>query len=167
MDLSAFAAVTGGLQQVYQSAKALLELKVETEVAMRINALVGQLGEVSGKFLAAQAAHMTCQERAMDLEKELSRLKDFEAEKARYVLSDQGSNALTYTLRQEHQGEEPLHHLCCQCYAEATKSILQFARLERSDRVLACPRCKAEVRFPHGIPQTVLTAPARSRFTEF
>lgn len=167
MDLSVFAAVSGGLQQAYQSAKALLELKVEAETAVRINTLIGQLGDVTGKFLTAQTAHLQCQEKAMELENELARLKGFAAEKERYVLQQLAPYAYAYALRPEHQGEEPLHHLCSHCYAGAQKSILQFARLERGDRVLTCPRCQAEVRFPHGIPQPILTAAAPSRFRDF
>lgn len=164
MDISVFAAVSGGLQQAYQSAKSLLELKVEVDTAVRINALVGQLGDVTGQFLAAQTAHLQCQEKTVALEKELASLKSFAAQKERYVLQQLAPHAYAYALRPEHQGEEPLHHLCSHCYAESQKSILQFSRLDRGDRVLACPRCKAEVRVPHGIPMTAETAsrPGRS-----
>lgn len=154
MDLSVFSAVAGGLQQAYQGAKALLELKVEAETALRIHALVSQLGDLSGKFLDARAAHLACQERTMDLEKEVARLTGFEADRARYALNELAPQAYVWSLRPEHQGEEPLHHLCCRCYAEAKKSILQFARQQGGYRVLACPLCQAEVRLPDESGQT-------------
>lgn len=154
MDLSLFSAVSGGLQQAYQGAKALLELKVEAEVTERISSLVSQLGDLSGKFLDARAAHLACQERTMDLEKEVSRLTGFEADRSRYALTEIAPDAYAWSLRPEHQGEEPLHHLCCRCYAEAKKSILQFARQQGGYRVLACPLCQAEVRLPDGREQT-------------
>lgn len=151
MDITIFSSVASGLNQVYHSTKALLDLKVETETAVKINALAGQVGDLMGKFIAAQSAHMECQEKAMNLEKEVTRLKTFETEKQRYVMQKIGENSFAYALKPEAAGEEPLHHICANCYADGYKSVLQFNRYHGNFSVLVCPRCKAETLTPHGI----------------
>lgn len=157
IDISVFSAVTSGLQQAYSSAKALLELKVETETAARINDLAGQLGDVIGKFLSAQTAHVACQERAMKLEQEITRIKAFDVEKPRYAMIRMGEDAIAFALRPAAAGDEPPHHICAHCHGASFKSILQFARYEGRFKVLSCPRCKTEVRAPHGISQEAIT----------
>lgn len=159
MDLSAFSAVVGGLNQAYQSAKALLELKVETEAAARINALVHQLGDLSSKFIAAQAAHMQCQERTMQLEKELTRLEQFESQKQRYRLAELAPGVLAYALKPEHAAEEPAHHLCAACYAQAQARILQFQRQDTRNRIYKCFACGAEYPVPHNIQHLAEAVP--------
>ncbi len=158
MDVTIFSSVASGLNQAYQTAKTLLDLKVETETAVKINSLAGQLGDLMGKFIAAQAAHMECQEKAMNLEKEISRLKAFEAEKQRYVMQKIGENSFAYALKPEAAGEEPPHYICAHCCANNYKSVLQFNRYHGKFSVLVCPSCKSEVFTPHGMKGGIVAA---------
>ncbi len=160
MDLSLFSALVNTAQHVYQSTRALLELKVDAETAVRINALLTEVGDLTGKVIEAHTAHWQCQEKAMQLEKEIRRLKDFEAESQRYALKEIAPGALAYQLRADRQGEEPVHYLCAACYAQHNKSILQFARYDGRLQVLACPSGH-EIKTPHGFDMACQTAPGR------
>lgn len=160
MDISAFTAVAGGLNQSYNLAKALLDLRVDADATARIQALVTQLGELSGKFLAAQQAHMACHQKAMELEKEVAHLREFETEKQRYVLKALGPDSLAYALRDNEQGEEPLHYLCARCFQKAEKSMFQFAGYEKAFRVLSCDRCGGKVLIPEPSGEIGTTGPS-------
>lgn len=160
MDITIFSSVASGLNQVYHSTKALLDLKVETETAVKINALAGQVGDLMGKFIAAQSAHMECQEKAMHLEKEITRLKAFETEKDRYAMQKIGEHSFAYALKPEAAGEEPPHYICANCYANSQKSILQRSGTAGlHDYKLTCPRCGNDVLMPHKIPVNFGTSP--------
>lgn len=145
MDISMFSAISGGLQQAYGTAKGLLDLKVSAEVTLKVSAIISQLGELSGKLMEAQLAHVACQQRAMDLEKEVADLKAFEAQKERYELKELAAGAFAYSVRPALQGEEPAHHLCCHCFLKGVKSILQSQGYKDHSNWLKCPACAAEI----------------------
>lgn len=168
MDISMFTAVAQGIGQALKGAKALHELKVDADVDARVSALVANLGDLAGKFLEAQTAHIASQEKAQQLEKRLRELDQFETERQRYALKEVAPGAFAYELRAECQGEEPIHRLCAACCAKKVKQILQFARYERTFAVHACPDCGAEIRMPHGLRNEVITVSrGRGRFEDF
>ena len=151
MDISVFNTVSAGIKKAYETAKALLDLKIETETMARINDLTIQLGDLSGKFIEAQQAHMACQERTMQLEKEVARMNAFEADKNRYAMQKVGENSYAYALKPEAAGEEPPHYICASCYADSYKSILQLSGRNYGTDALTCHRCKSSVFIPNNI----------------
>ena len=163
MDLSVFSAVASGLANSIQIGKAINELNTDTEVAIRINALVTNLGDVSGKFLAAQTAHIESEEQARELREEIAQMKAFAAESLRYALTELAPGAFCYTLKPECQNGEPLHHLCACCYGQQTKSILQFAGFEKGFRKLSCPRCSSFILVREPLECGVASRPSQSR----
>lgn len=104
--------------------------------------------ELQEKILAAQEAQSALVQQVRDLEKEVVSLKEWDAEKQKYELTEVSSGAFAYMLKPEACGSEPPHWLCTTCYENHKKSFMQgMGRTKKNDeKIFYCPRCKAEVR---------------------
>lgn len=163
IDMSVISAIAGGLNQAATLAKSLLDMKISSDVTVKVSALVMQLSDLSGKFLGAQTALREAKNEIAELETKLRACAAFAHEKERYVLKALGPDAFAYVPKEPDSGGEPEHSLCCHCHDENRKSHLQFQSFDKGMRVLVCPSCKSEVRFPHGIKAAVITQPRRDR----
>lgn len=97
------------------------------------------------KIFAGNAAYSDLMQHKDKLEKELVRLKDWEAEKARYELVELYDGALAYAVKDMMRGGEPLHYICPACYQQGKKSILQGATWHLGEHSLLCPSCRLKV----------------------
>lgn len=123
------------LKTAFDLAKGLKDL----DNATTRNAAVIELQE---KILAAQQAQSTLIESVGELEKEVARLKAWEADKQRYKLTDVGSGVMAYTLKEGMENGEPAHQLCASCYQGGHKSILVSATWQPGRcHVLLCNDC--------------------------
>lgn len=103
---------------------------------------------------AAQDSEAVSLQRIDGLEKEIVRLKNWEAEKQHYELKAVDSGAFVYIKKPGMEAGQPAHWLCANCYQNGRPSILQGhgraattgfdSRLE----VWGCPHCKSTVRLP-------------------
>jgi hypothetical protein len=81
-------------------------------------------------------------EHVRELEKEMTDLKAWNADKKRYKLTDVGPGLTAYTLKKGMENGEVPHNLCASCYQNGKKSILQpETRFPGRCDVLACHRC--------------------------
>jgi Zn finger protein HypA/HybF involved in hydrogenase expression len=141
-------AISQGLNAV----KAATEI-VKTIAGLRdsANLLENTVG-LNQKILSVQTALADAQseqasliQRIGELEKEVTALKSWEAEKQRYELKRYDSGSLFYTLKEAEARGEPVHHLCAKCYNNGKPSIIQ-----RTGSVMArepshfCPECKTQ-----------------------
>lgn len=81
--------------------------------------------ELQEKILGAQAAQAALVERIGDLEKEVTRLKAWDAEKQRYKLDQLRPGVVAYSPKEELANGEPPHQLCAACYDAGFKSFLK------------------------------------------
>jgi Zn finger protein HypA/HybF involved in hydrogenase expression len=126
------------LKTAFDIAKGLKDI----DNAARRNAAVIELQE---KILSAQQTQSTLAEHVGELEKEVARLKAWDAEKQRYELKDVSPDVFAYTPKAGMENGEPFHMLCANCYQRGEKSILQATQeLRMRRRVHNCPHCKAE-----------------------
>lgn len=133
-----FFAGLGALKSAFDLARGLKDLN---DAAAR-NAVAVELGE---KLLTAQHAQSTLLERVSGLEKEMTRLKAWDAEKERYQLTEVSPGVFAYTVKPGMEAGEPFHMLCANCYQHNEKSLLQATQEHRkARRVHRCPRCQAE-----------------------
>ncbi len=116
------------------------------EFARHLNGAILEMQEsiiaAQAVALEAQAAQGSLAARIAQLEEEAVRSKDWEEEKARYVLAPTSTSseeaAIAYKLRDEaRRDDEPTHFICPYCYEDGIKSILQITG--RSG--VLCPRC--------------------------
>lgn len=80
--------------------------------------------ELQKEILSAQAAQFTLIEQVGDLEKEVARLKAWDADKQRYKLTELRPGAIAYALKEGMDNGEPAHKLCAACYEAGFKSYL-------------------------------------------
>lgn len=141
VDLSTFAVFTGIFSDLSSVGAALSSLGGRGDQERRTQ-LVEQIESLSQRLYRINGLHAEALQHCAALESEVVELRHFEMERERYVLHQWSSGALTYRVKPEAQGEEPVHHLCPACYAQAVKSLLQPAGFESHHRALRCCKCR-------------------------
>jgi hypothetical protein len=101
--------------------------------------------ELQEKILAAHAQQAALLERIGDLDKEISRLKSWDADKGRYELRALPPGVHVYSLKSTMTNGEPPHHLCQTCYQRDRKSILHQSETHRGVYHLRCNECGADL----------------------
>ena len=151
VDMAAVAGVASSLNAIRQITEAMIGVRDGTMLQAKAIELNGIILSAQQHALAANLAQMTLLEEKRDLEKRLTDLEAWDAEKKRYKLTDYGGGTFAYALRPEAAEGEPAHRLCAGCYQKGHKSILQFimTTVNRQDRH-TCPSCKTEFNF--GMP---------------
>jgi hypothetical protein len=77
------------------------------------------------ELLAAQRTQSDLVTRVGELEKEVTRLQDWEADKARYQLAETAPGIVALSVKAEMRNGEPFHRICATCCAAGKKSYLQ------------------------------------------
>jgi hypothetical protein len=129
----------GAIKTAFDIAKGLKDI----DDAARRNAAVIELQE---KILAAQQTQSTLVERIGELEKEVARLKAWDADKKRYKLTEVRPGITAYMLKEGMENSEPPHHLCANCYNDGVKSVMQTeTRFPGRYPVMVCHRCGSDL----------------------
>ena len=145
-----------------QSFQALGTLLKAANGLANYNEIVAKVSEVNAKLMGANGVALAAQEkqsalvaRVQELEREVTRLKDWKAEAETYEVREVASGVFAY-LPRGHAGKfQPAHKLCANCFNQGTKSLLQQQRVEVERQLsLVCHKCKANVIFRHYIEQT-------------
>ena len=108
----------GALKTAFDMAKGLKDIN---DATIRNGAVI----ELEEKILAAREAQSTLLDRVSELENEVTRLKDWEADKKRYQLADIGKGVVALALKPTMSNGEPMHYICADCAAKGKKSHLQ------------------------------------------
>jgi hypothetical protein len=129
----------GAFKTALDMAKGLKDI----DDAVRRNAAVIDLQET---ILAAQQAQSSLIEKVRELEKEVTDLKAWGAEKEKYELKNVGQGSFAYVRKKDAQPSEPSHWLCAQCYQNSKKSILQYVYGDSPDHIYDCSACGEKIR---------------------
>jgi hypothetical protein len=140
----AFAGLSA-LKTAFDIAKGLKDI----DDATRRNAAVIELQE---KLLTAQSAQAALLEQVGELEKEVARLKAWEADKKRYQLADIGNGVVALALKPAMSNGEPTHYLCANCAAKGQKSYLQPHMRGSYYEQYKCNGCGFEIGIDKGTP---------------
>jgi hypothetical protein len=108
----------GAVKTAFDMAKALQGIH---ETTARDRAVI----ELQKEILSAQAAQFSLVEQVGDLEKEVTRLKTWDADKQRYKLAELRPGVFARSLKEGMENGEPSHQLCDACYEAGFKSILK------------------------------------------
>jgi hypothetical protein len=106
------------LKTAFDMAKGLKDI---SDATIR-NAAVIELQE---KILSAQETQSSLAQQVSDLEKEVARLKDWEADKKRYELTELGPGIVAFSIKETMRNGEPVHRICANCFSGGKKSYLQ------------------------------------------
>lgn len=122
-----------------------------------------QLYEARGECLRLQDDNTTLKARIVELETALRREDAFDREQEKFQLKEVGPRSFAYALKDGAGNEEPAHLLCVPCFQDRKLSILQLGKRDFGADVLACSRCKAEVRVPNELRSAGATIISRGR----
>jgi len=144
MDAGAIQALIASLKTATEVAKAIFDMKTNSEVRSKVSEIQSALLSAQNSALSATTAQFELRERVRELEAQLKAVNDWEAQKSRYCLVApwQGA-AQAYALRESlSQGEAP-HLLCANCFQSSRRAILNPQRDKEGWVVMVCPSCKA------------------------
>ena len=108
--------------------------------------------ELQGAVISAQTDTLNFQSQNAvliakkgDLEKEIARLKAWDTERQRYEMKKVAPQVFAYVIKKSMQGGEPVHWLCCNCYNNREKSVLQLSHKSVGGKVYECHKCGKEI----------------------
>ena len=134
----AFAAFQG-LKIAFDSVKAIKEMN-------DANIRNAAISDVLEKLVTAREQYSALLDRVSDLEQELKRFENWEAEKQRYQLHRTGRGNLAYVVKKSMANGEPGHALCPKCFQESKKSILQPNNASFvAAKGYVCPSCAMDI----------------------
>ncbi len=142
MEIATFAAVITTLKNL-KDLTASLGDQVPPQVREQVLALSDKLLEMQAAALDAQQREIHLTNRCRQLEDELSRVNDWEAERARYTLVQVSKLASVYVQKLDVDTPHAPHWLCANCFEDRQKSYLQPGEQRSDRRTWKCQRCHA------------------------
>ena len=133
-------------QSIITVGKAVLDILRDIKSLNRIptemvSNLQSQILELQSLSISANQQLIEVNGEKDALAAEITRLKDWTAEKDRYELRPLPESLIVYSLKQKYVGNpEPMHSLCPKCYTESTKSIVQVTEQGPTSQIF-CPTC--------------------------
>jgi ribosomal protein L32 len=108
--------------------------------------------DLTEQILAAQEKYATVVEQVRDLEKQITAFEDWENEKKRYQMKDFGGGTIAFALKPETANGEPAHSLCCKCYYNRKKGILQpRGQNAYQQQMVKCSECGTDFDLGHRV----------------
>jgi ribosomal protein L29 len=150
MDMMSIQAAVTSLKTASDIVATFIKLKPSAEIQSKVIELNAVILSAQSSALAANSEQFALLKKVSDLEKEIARIKAWEAEKQKYELHEFKSGLFAYGLKADAKGTQPNHQLCANCYEHEKKSILQ-KQLVTAGRmtVLLCPNCQTKLTY-HG-----------------
>lgn len=150
VDVSAIAGTVSALKGAMDISKAMIGLRDAQAMQAKVIELNSAILEAQSSAFTANDERAALIARVGQLEKEVTDLKAWEAEKQNYELSSIGDGVFAYTLKGGVEGAGPPHKVCANCYADGHKSILQKQVTDVGRwTVLVCSRCGSNI-WPDG-----------------
>lgn len=161
------AAISGALSSIKAAgdiANAMLKLhdaKALQEKTIELNRTILSAQQAA---IAANAAQAELVAKMNQLEREIANLKSWEADKARYQLTDIGGGVVALTIKDNMRNGDAFHRICANCAANGRKSYIQpEVQGDYYDRY-KCHGCGAELSVDKGTPPQ---RHAQSRYNPF
>lgn len=120
-------------------AKGLISLQTLAEVQSRAIDLNQKIIDAQHQIFEANATQATLIERIRELESQLARMKDWEAQKQRYELAAPSAGCMVYALKKAMSKGQPPHYLCVACFQKGETSILQGKQPQVGQSFYECP----------------------------
>ena len=147
MDAGAIGAAVTSLRAAGDIAKGLISLHTMVEVQTKALELNEKIIDAQHRIFEANAQQSTLVDRVRELEGEIARMKDWDAEKKRYKGASPAAGAFVYALQRSMSDGEPPHYLCANCFKQGKASPLGDVR--KDPKFMAhywvCPTCKASL----------------------
>jgi hypothetical protein len=149
VDVSALGVISTSVNTLINMAKASMDVRDATMVDGEVFKLQRAIIDTQQSVFSANEERATLIEKVSDLEKEVSRLTEWNIEKDKYELVKVDHiGVYAYSRKSTGDDTEPHHFICTNCYQKGQKSILQAtARTAMARRIHICPICKTEIAF--------------------
>ena len=149
VDISTIGVVSTSIGTLMDIAKAMKGVHDATLLDNKVFELQRAMLETQQSVFAANEERTELIERIRELEKEISGLKQWEAEKEKYKLEIvDATGVYAYARKPNPTDVEPHLFICANCYQAGRKSLLQAtSHTAMGKRVHVCPNCKAEIAF--------------------
>lgn len=142
------AEITAGVSAIKSAFDIAKGLQGLQDAAARDRSLI----DLQKELLAAQQAQSDLIDRVRELERELTMLKNWEADKARYQLAEVAPGLVALAIREAQRNGEPFHRICATCCASGKKSYLQQVIRGPHYDMFRCHTCGEELEVNKGDP---------------
>ena len=134
-------AVVASIKAAMDIAKGASGLKSETEINLAVIAIQRALLEAQTAAFDDRERLAAQQRQIVELESQLTQIRNWEADKARYKLTEAATGVLVYALKPECADGEPDHRLCVNCLNDGRKSVLQVVARHSGGERVGCHHC--------------------------
>jgi superfamily II helicase len=147
IDVADFGAMITSLRAVADLAKLVVDAHDAGVRREKSIELQRQIVTALESTLAAQMAQSTLLKQVGELEKKVTDLEAWDAEKQKYKLAKASPHAdvFAYALKEDSGSSEPRHYICANCYEDRFKSVLQIETRIPLAEVLVCARCRTDI----------------------
>ncbi len=145
MDMGTIAAALNSFNALKNIAQSMVALRDVNAFQAKVIEFNGALIDAQTKIFEVNQERTTLVERISSLEKEITDLKAWEAEKQRYHMIALAPNIIAYAVKEAVRGTEPPHYLCANCYAQDKKGHLQQILRGTAIDKYRCSRCQDEL----------------------
>jgi hypothetical protein len=156
-------AAYSGLKTAYDIAKGLNATVTKVQINEIKIALQQHIMDAREALDVARETEAASARRIADLEQQIVRLKDWEAQKQRYQLTEISNGVFAHMLKSAVETGEPRHCLCTNCFQHGKPSTLQAEQSYGVD-TLSCPLCKTAVKVSHKHPNYPYVRPHQASF---
>lgn len=146
VDIASIAGALSALQTAGEIAKGMIGLSDTAKIQGKVIELQSAILAAQSNALSAQAEQSSLLSRIGDLEKEIAKVKAWEAEKENYELFQFRPGAFAYRFKTSVDPAKPAHEICATCYESGVKSILQHDLVFPGRKNIArCDSCGAVI----------------------
>jgi len=152
VDMAAIGSAVGSLKAAGDIAYAMLKLhdaKALQEKTIELNSVIIA---AQRDAMAAHTAQTDLVAEIRDLKEEITRMKNWEADKARYELADIGAGIVALAIKKAERGSEPFHRICADCATNGKKFYLQPVLSGPYYEKYKCHGCGIELEIHKGNP---------------
>jgi hypothetical protein len=128
IDIGAISGAIGSIKAAGDIANAMLTLRDGEMVQKQTIELNRIILSAQSDAIAANATQTDLIAKVSDLEKEIARMKDWEADKSRYELTELAPGIVAFSIRESMRNGEPFHRICANCCANGKKGVPATAR---------------------------------------
>jgi hypothetical protein len=150
MDFAAIQGMMASLKAATDISKALVDLKIASEVQGKVIELQGALMTAQNSALEATNALYSLQDRVRNLESQVQAFQDWGEQEKRYALvaCPWQNPVQVYALKKERADGEQAHYLCTNCF-HVRKRVILNPESKDGWIYLSCPNCKSTASTGH------------------
>jgi hypothetical protein len=165
MPVEYISTVLTSLSSASTIAKALIDLKVSSEVVGKVIELQSQIVAAQTSTLAAQEQQHELRKQIESLERDIAKLREWDSLRGQYPLREISPGVYVRELNDPTITGEPAHWLCCNCFDQHEKSILQWQNTVNGIKAYRCHRCNSVIRDISGHKKPDPSPPRGNDFT--